>query len=533
MKARRIFVSLLVILILALNLINGCGSKGDSPSSAKEISAYSVNGIAGTINESEKTINVVIPFPADITALTATFTTTGLNVKIGSVVQESGVTANNFTNPLIYTVTAADGTTADYTVTVILSSEKAITSYSINGIAGTINETAKIISVTLPSGTDFTALVGTFATTGVSINVGTTAQVSGATANDFTLPVTYTVTAVDSSTQTYVVTVLEPWKIISTLKFYSSYSPSRLALQNGVAFLADGSIRIIDVSAPAASAIFSTISDDNTQMGFFDIMTNVSVSNNKILVGTTLGCNGWCSMSPFAGDLYTYDITNPANPVRTFSLGMSTGDIILDGNIAYVSQNNTQPQLNVIDTSVQPQASILGSVNIDAAGSLAKTGNLIFMAYNNLSSVDVLETINVINSASPSVLYDAGSGITFGTPNDRITICGNALYIAAGTNGLRIMDISNPASPSLVLTIPALLSISDVAVYNGYLYTADGASGIRVFDISNPLNPVYTRTIPTTPYMAKLVAVSGGVGVAVFKDTSNDYYFGVFLPDSH
>jgi hypothetical protein len=95
------------------------------------------------------------------------------------------------------------------------------------------------------------------------------------------------------------------------------------------------------------------------------------------------------------------------------------------------------------------------------------------------------------------------------------------------------MDISNPASPSLVLTIPALLSISDVAVYNGYLYTADGASGIRVFDISNPLNPVYTRTIPTTPYMAKLVAVSGGVGVAVFKDTSNDYYFGVFLPDSH
>ncbi len=37
--------------------------------------------------------------------------------------------------------------------------------------------------------------------------MGTTAQVSGVTANNFTSPVTYIVTAADSSTQNYVVTV--------------------------------------------------------------------------------------------------------------------------------------------------------------------------------------------------------------------------------------------------------------------------------------------------------------------------------------
>jgi hypothetical protein len=48
----------------------------------------------------------------------ATFTTTGSSVKIGSTVQVSGTTANDFTGPIIYTVTAADGSTATYTVSV-------------------------------------------------------------------------------------------------------------------------------------------------------------------------------------------------------------------------------------------------------------------------------------------------------------------------------------------------------------------------------------------------------------------------------
>jgi hypothetical protein len=53
-----------------------------------------------------------------VTALVATFTTTGSSVKVGSTVQVSGMTANNFSSPLTYTVTAADGTNAIYIATV-------------------------------------------------------------------------------------------------------------------------------------------------------------------------------------------------------------------------------------------------------------------------------------------------------------------------------------------------------------------------------------------------------------------------------
>lgn len=91
--------------------------------------------------------------------------------------------------------------------TVPVSSAKAITTFSLGGVTGTINETAKSISVTMPNGTNITALIATFTTTGTSVKVGSTIQTSGTTANDFTSPVSYMVTAADNSTATYTVTV--------------------------------------------------------------------------------------------------------------------------------------------------------------------------------------------------------------------------------------------------------------------------------------------------------------------------------------
>ena len=87
----------------------------------------------------------------------------------------------------------------------VLSSEKNITSFSILGISGTIG--TNTITLTLPHGTAVTSLVATFTTTSQTITIGAVEQHSGATANDFTSSVTYTVTAEDSSTKTYTVTV--------------------------------------------------------------------------------------------------------------------------------------------------------------------------------------------------------------------------------------------------------------------------------------------------------------------------------------
>ena len=79
---------------------------------------------------------------------------------------------------------------------------KGITSFSINGVAGAVNNTTNTITITLPRGTDVTKLTPVIATNGVkSLTPG-----NGETV-DFTNAVTYTATMEDGSTKTYTVTV--------------------------------------------------------------------------------------------------------------------------------------------------------------------------------------------------------------------------------------------------------------------------------------------------------------------------------------
>src|SRR4029079_9286114 len=117
----------------------------------------------------------------------------------------SGV-ARDFTGPVTYTVSAVDGSTKTYTVTVGLasSSAKDIIRFTINGLDGaitTLSATTGTIDLNVPKGTVLTSLAPIITITGVSVS-----PASGV-ARDFSGPVTYVVTAADGSTKTYTVNV--------------------------------------------------------------------------------------------------------------------------------------------------------------------------------------------------------------------------------------------------------------------------------------------------------------------------------------
>ena len=169
--------------------------------SAKALTSFGIvsPAVAGMIDENAHAVAVAVPYGSGVANLVATFTTTGSAVRVGSTAQVSGVTANDFTNPVTYTVVAADSTTQNYVVTVTVSpsSAKALTGFGFLSLAvtGTITESTHTVAVSVPYGTSVTALVATFTTTGSQVKVGSTVQVSGVTANDFTTPVAYTVVA--------------------------------------------------------------------------------------------------------------------------------------------------------------------------------------------------------------------------------------------------------------------------------------------------------------------------------------------------
>ena len=90
-----------------------------------------------------------------------------------------------------------------------------------------------------------------------------------------------------------------------------------------------------------------------------------------------------------------------------------------------------------------------------------------------------------------------------------VAVQGNYAYVGEGPR-LTILDISNPASPTVVgKTDPLPDIVEGVAVARDYAYVADGSSGLRVVDVSTPSNPTEVGFYDTPGY-AHGVTVAGG-----------------------
>jgi len=75
--------------------------------------------ISASINNGSHTVTLTVPYNTDRTALVSTFNISDKAcAKIGDVVQQSGITANNFTESVTYTIIAEDGSTQDWVVIV-------------------------------------------------------------------------------------------------------------------------------------------------------------------------------------------------------------------------------------------------------------------------------------------------------------------------------------------------------------------------------------------------------------------------------
>ena len=169
----------------------------------KLIMVFAVDGVDGTIDAINRTVRLDLPAGTDVTHLTPTITIS----TYATIEPESGV-AQDFTNPVYYTVTAMNGTTAQYMVEAVVhdaENEKSILSFRFDALdeEGVIDELSRRITFTLPAGTDVTELVPT-----IEVSEGATVDPASGVPQDFTAPVTYTVTAQNGTTAAYIVTVV-------------------------------------------------------------------------------------------------------------------------------------------------------------------------------------------------------------------------------------------------------------------------------------------------------------------------------------
>jgi hypothetical protein len=214
------------------------------------------------------------------------------------------------------------------------------------------------------------------------------------------------------------------------------------------------------------------------------------------------------------GRFVTLDVSDPANPSKLASPATTScvsqaiqGDYayLADGSGGLKAFNISDPSNPVLAGSHGP-ASLTFGVAVRDNWYFAGDGSGDFISYE----VDIQAPNTVVFTQRGS--YN-GSGFAH-----NIALKGDYAYLAADSGGLRVLDISDPASPSYVTTYSSP-DAEYVFIDGDYAYLGQCNSGLAVLDISNPASPELVGSVDTPNCAIGVFAEGNNVYVA---DNSNE-----------
>ncbi len=90
-----------------------------------------------------------------------------------------------------------------------------------------------------------------------------------------------------------------------------------------------------------------------------------------------------------------------------------------------------------------------------------------------------------------------------------VCVDGNYVYVACGSYGLNIFELSDPSSPFPVGWVDTPGSANDVAVSSGYAYVADGSGGLQIVNVNPPETASIVGSVSTSVDAEGVAASSG------------------------
>jgi uncharacterized lipoprotein YddW (UPF0748 family) len=189
----------LLILLFTLLLFAAC-EKDSSENKILQIAVKEDSNASITIDSEKNTVQIAVNKSLSLNALTLNFAISPLS----KISPTTGI-AQDFSNPVQYTVTAENGDKRVYTISISnLSDEKRILSVSygsaLNPIAGVVS--GNNVTITLPFGINISNL-----SIDATLSAGATASPAFGTPQNYSSPLVYTITAANGTKTNYTVTV--------------------------------------------------------------------------------------------------------------------------------------------------------------------------------------------------------------------------------------------------------------------------------------------------------------------------------------
>lgn len=278
---------------------------------------------------------------------------------------------------------------------------------------------------------------------------------------------------------------------------------SAIAVEGNLAYLAAGEngLLIIDATNPAGL----TLRGKYVTIGF---AADVQVVGNLAYVAA-------------GSHLRILDVSDPSHPIQRGSyflhsqyapgilLPVGVGGIQVRGNLAYVFSNFVPTSccqvgvMAMLDISEPANPILRGSISDTGYNDIQVVGQRAYLTGRfRLNPAPVLAIIDVSNPASPTELGRYGGRYDDQNPEDRngaaaVDIAGSLAYVADDSAGLKIIDVSNPVSPTLRSVLDTAGSANDIQVAGDLAYIADGERGLLIVDISNPASPIVRGSLQT------------------------------------
>jgi hypothetical protein len=140
------------------------------------------------------------------------------------------------------------------------------------------------------------------------------------------------------------------------------------------------------------------------------------------------------------------------------------------------------------------------------------------------------EGLQVVNVANPSSPVIVAARDTVGNADD-VRIVGNLAYVADGTNGLVIMNIATPTNPVIVGSVNTAGEAVDVWVSGNFAYIANGSAGMTIVNVTNPGAPIVVSTV-STGGIARGVVVKDNIAIVVSDNTNTLRTYNVSNPSA-
>ncbi len=155
------------------------------------------------------TLRLLLPIDVDLTSLVASFEFVGQNVFLNGIKQVSGLTENDYSDELFYEIEAENGTILSYQLVVEYLQ---FTSFYFNveenkGLSKDYELRFSQDTLRIRMKGTSKNLVASFETNAADIRVNNNVQISSITENDFSHPVTYSLTNDEGISQDYVIVV--------------------------------------------------------------------------------------------------------------------------------------------------------------------------------------------------------------------------------------------------------------------------------------------------------------------------------------